>query len=76
LADDQYEEGVDGPTAAGAVVTPRDSSGTPTDHDERLTDEAEAAIETDIATGIASDNEGRPVETEPAPEPSDPKATS
>lgn len=76
MADPEYEEGVDGPTAAGAVVPPRDSSGTPTDHDERLTDEAEEAIDTDVATGIASDNQGRPVETEPAPEPSEPKTTT
>jgi hypothetical protein len=69
------DEGVDAPRAAGAVVPPRDSSGTPADHDEKLTDEAEEAIETDVATGIASDEEGRPVPTEPAPIESDPKAT-
>ena len=74
MPDSDYEEGVDGPHAAGAVVPPRNSSGSPVDHDERLTDEAEEAIETDVATGIAADNEGRPVETDPAPSPSDPKS--
>jgi hypothetical protein len=75
VADPDYEEGVEGPRAAGAIVPPRDNSGTPTDHDERLTDEAEEAIETDVATGIAADDEGRPVPAERAPLESEPKVT-
>jgi hypothetical protein len=38
-------------TPAGALVPQRDASGTPSDHDERMTEEAKDAIENDPTTG-------------------------
>ncbi|MDQ4148503.1 MAG: hypothetical protein M3164_00670 [Actinomycetota bacterium] len=55
-------------TAAGELVPPRDASGTPSaGEDDYLTDEAEEAVETEVATGESVDRQGRPLPTEPPP---------
>lgn len=57
-------------TAGGTLVPPRDRSGKPTDDEEELTEEAEQAEETELATGHSVDDEGRPLPVEPPPAPS------
>lgn len=52
---------------AGVLVPPRDHSGTPSDHDEDLTEEAAEAIDTEVATGDSVDERGRPLKTDPPP---------
>ncbi|HEX2259860.1 MAG TPA: hypothetical protein VHJ40_08975 [Actinomycetota bacterium] len=52
---------------AGVQVPPRDHTGTPSDHDEDLTDEAAEAIDTEVATGDSVDERGRPLKTDPPP---------
>jgi hypothetical protein len=54
-------------TPAGVLAPPRDDSGTPSDHDEDLTDEAAEAIETEVPTGNSVDEKGRPLDTDPPP---------
>lgn len=59
------------PTAAGILVPPRDEDGTPSTHDEDLTEEAEEAVDTEVATGHSVDSRGRPFPTNPPPTTSD-----
>lgn len=51
----------------GVLAPPRDQSGTPSDHDENLTEEAAEAIDTEVATGDSVDERGRPLKTDPPP---------
>jgi hypothetical protein len=64
--EDQASEGGE-EIPAGVLVPPRDHTGTPSDHDEDLTEEAAEAIDTEVATGDSVDERGRPLKTDPPP---------
>ncbi len=66
-AEDQDLSGDEKETPEGVLAPPRDASGTPSNHDEKLTEEAEDAIDTEVATGDSVDERGRPLKTEPPP---------
>jgi hypothetical protein len=47
-------------TPAGAIIPQRDASGTPSDHDKRMTEEAKDAIDDEPTTGrTVGPEEGR-----------------